>query len=482
MNNPMISRQRALAGWLFALPLLAAAPAGANGQYPPRALPCDLWRVYQDARQNNSALAAARADQAARAEAVPQARAGLLPTLSANAELNSTSTSLHQPRQDTQRSGTSYQAVLNQPIFRADRWFALKAAEAEDQQAQLELAAAEQKLMLDSAQAYFGLLKAQDALAAAKAEEAALKRQLELAEKGLQYGLSDRTDVLQAQAGHDTAQANRIVAKKRMDDAFEALDTLTHQQYEAIQGVRHDMPILLPEPNDARRWVATAVRQNLTLQASQQALDATRQTLSARKAGHAPTLDAVLRYQTGDNDNLGYGNSDIRGSGYGGNVEQRSVGLQLNIPLFSGGQTRSQVREAYQRMNQREYLNDDLRRQVVEQTRNLHRGLNSGVDQVRARRQSIISNQGAVLASQMGFQVGTRNIVDVLEAQRQLYNAVRQYNDSRYDYILDTLRLKQAVGTLSPRDLEALGEYLKADYDPDRDFLPPEFPRRLARR
>ncbi|BAQ74659.1 TolC family type I secretion outer membrane protein [Pseudomonas sp. Os17] len=481
MINPMISRQRALAGWLPVLVLLAVAPAQAV-QPPPQTLPSDLWRVYLDTRQNNSELAAARADQAARAEALPQARAGLLPTLSASADLNSTSTSLQQPRQDTQRSSTSYQAVLNQPVFRVDRWFTFKAAQAEDRQARLELAAAEQKLMLDSAQAYFGLLKAQDALAAAKAEEAALKRQQQLAERGLQLGLSDRTDVLQAQAGHDTARANRIVAQKHTDDAFEALDTLTHQQYQAIQGVRHDMPVLLPEPNEARRWVDTAVRQNLTLLASQHALDATLQTLRARKAGHAPTLDAVVRYQTGDNDGLGYGNSDIRGNGYGGTVQQRSVGLQLNIPLFSGGQTRSQVREAHQRMNQREYLNDNLQRQVVEQTRNLHRGLNSAVDQVQARRQSIISNQGAVLASQLGFQVGTRNIVDVLEAQRQLYNAVRQYNDSRYDYILDTLRLKQAVGTLSPQDLKALGDYLKADYDPDRDFLPPEFPRRLARR
>ncbi|OLU23067.1 channel protein TolC [Pseudomonas sp. PA15(2017)] len=475
MIQLMNSWQRALVGWLLVFPLVAGA-----AQEPTHALPSDLWRVYQDARQNNSGLAAARADQTARSEVVPQARAGLLPTLSANAELNSTSNSLQQPRQDTQRSGTSYQVVLNQPLFRADRWFNLKAAEAEDRQAQLELAAAEQKLMLDSAQAYFGLLKAQDTLAAAKAEEAALKRQLELAEKGLRFGLSDRTDVLQAQAGHDTAQANRIVAHTLMDDAFMALDTLTHQEYEAVQGLRHDMPVLLPEPNDARLWVTTAMQQNLGLLASQQALDATQQTLSARKAGHAPTLDAVLRYQNGDNDNLGYGNSEIRGRGYGGTAEQRSVGLQLNIPLFSGGQNRSQVREAYQRMNQREYLNDDFRRQVIEQTRKLHRGLNSAADQIRARRQSIISNQGAVLASQQGLQVGTRNIVDVLEAQRQLYSAVRQYNDSRYDYILDTLRLKQAVGTLSPQDLKALCDYLKVDYEPERDFLPPEFPRRLA--
>lgn len=480
MSKQTISPQRAAFGWLF-VTLLLAAPVPALATTP-SVLPSDLWQIYQDAQQNNTELAAARSDQAARAEAVPQARAGLLPTLSVGSEINNNATRLQQPAQHTQRSGTSYQATLNQPVFRADRWFSLKAAEAQSEQALLELSAAEQKLMLDSAQAYFGLLKAQDGLAASKAEEAAFKRQLDLANKGLQLGLSDRTDVLQAQASRDTARAGRIVAQKQLDDAFEALDTLTHQQYAAIQGVRHDMPVLSPSPNDARSWVNTALQQNLTLLASQQALEAAQQTLNARKAGHAPTLDAVLRYQTGDNDNLGYGNSGLRGGGYGGNVEQRSVGLQLNIPLFSGGQTSSQVREANHRVDQREYLNDNLRRQVVEQTRNLHRGLNSGTEQVQARRQSIVSNQGAVMASQMGFQVGTRNIVDVLEAQRQLYSAVREYNNSRYDHILDTLRLKQAIGTLAPKDLKALCDYLKPDYDPDRDFLPPEFPQQLTQR
>lgn len=473
MRTPINPSRRATAGLLFAI-AIPMTPANAASS--------DLWQVYLDAAQNNSELAAARSDQAARAEAVPQARAGLLPTLSAGAELNNNSTHLNQPAQSTRRSGTSYQLTLNQPVFRADRWFSLKAAHSQSDQAFLELSATEQKLMLDSAEAYFGLLKAQDGLAASKAEEAAFLRQLDRARKGLQLGLSDRTDVLQAQAGRDSARATRIVAQKRLEDAFEALDTLTHQRYSAIQGMRHDMPLTLPSPNDARTWVDTAMRQNLSLQASQQARDAAQHTLSARKAGHLPTLDAVLRYQTGDNDNLGYGNSELRGGGYGGGVEQRSINLQLNIPLFSGGQTRSQVREASQRLTQREFLNDHLQRQVVEQTRNLHRSLNSGVEQVQARRQSIISNQGALLASQMGLQVGTRNIVDVLEAQRQLYNAVREYNNSRYDYILDTLRLKQSVGTLAPADLKALCDYLKADYDPDRDFLPPEFPHSLARR
>ncbi|WP_095144223.1 MULTISPECIES: TolC family outer membrane protein [unclassified Pseudomonas] len=482
MIKPIISRQRAPIVWLLALLLQVEPAASAPRDYPPVAIPSDLWRVYQDARQNNSELAAARADQAARAEAVPQARAGLLPSLSASAELKDRTTTLQQPQQDIGRSGSSYQVLLNQPVLRVDRWFNLKAAESQHQQALLELEVAEQKLILDSAQVYFGLLKAQDGLAAGKAEETALKRQLDLAEKGLQLGLADRTDVLQAQASHDSARANRIVAQQQVDNAFEALDTLTHQQYTAVQGVRHDMPILLPVPNDARRWVDRAMHQNIALRVSQRALQVAQQTLNARKAGHAPTVDAVMRYQIGDNDNLGYGNSGVRGGGYGGNAEQRSVGLQLDIPLFNGGQTSSQVREAYQRMSQRESLNDNLRRQVVENTRNLHRSLNSSVEKIQARRQSIISNQSAVLASQLGFQVGTRNIVDVLEAQRQLYNAVREYNNSRYDYILDTLRLHQSVGTLSPQDLQTLCDFLKPNYDPDRDFLPPEFPRQLATR
>lgn len=148
--------------------------------------------------------------------------------------------------------------------------------------------------------------------------------------------------------------------------------------------------------------------------------------------------------------------------------------MQLNIPLYSGGRVSSEVRQAYQRLVQSEQQRESLRRQVVENTRNLHRAVNTDVEQVAARRQSIISSQSAVQATEIGYKVGTRNIVDVLDAQRQLYAAVRDYNNSRYDYILDNLRLKQAAGTLSPQDLQDLGRYLKPDYNADRDFLPQE--------
>jgi outer membrane protein len=405
---------------------------------------------------------------------VPQARAGLLPNLSAGANLSDTRTQIDSPANTSSRSGMVYQANLSQPLFRADRWFQLQAAEASNEQAALELSATEQNLILQSAETYFAVLRAQDNLASTKAEEAAFKRQLDQANERFDVGLSDKTDVLEAQAGFDTARANRIIAQREVEDAFQALITLTNRDFNALEGIEHSLPILAPTPNDAKAWVDTAAAQNLNLQASNYAVEAAEETLRLRKSGHAPTLDAVASYQKGDNDSLGFSNSAASVNRFSGDVEQRSIGLQLNIPLYSGGLTSSQVRESYQRLNQTEQQRESLRRQVVQNTRNLHRAVNTDVETVQARKQSIISNQSALEATEIGYQVGTRNIVDVLDAQRQLYSSVRNYNNARYDYILNNLRLKQAAGTLSPDDLNALERYLKSDYNPDKDFLPPD--------
>ncbi|MCU1718320.1 TolC family outer membrane protein [Pseudomonas sp. 5P_3.1_Bac2] len=458
----------------LALAVAAATSSLAWAEPAPLSNKNDLITVYQEAAANNADLAAARADYRARSEAVPQARAGLLPFLSAGAELGSTRTQLDSPSATSTRSGTVYQANLSQPLFRIDRWFQLQAAEAVNEQAALELSANEQNLILQSAEAYFTVLRAQDNLAATKAEEAAFKRQMDQANERFDVGLSDKTDVLEAQAGFDTARANRIIAERQVQDAFEALIALTNRDFNSLQGIVHSLPVLAPTPNDAKAWVDTASAQNLNLLASNFAVSAAEETLRQRKAGHAPTLDAVASFKKGDNDNLGFTNSAGSPVHYSGDVEQSSIGLQLNIPLYSGGLTSSQVRESYQRLDQSEQLRESLRRQVVQNTRNLHRAVNTDVETVQARKQSIISNQSALEATEIGYQVGTRNIVDVLDAQRQLYSSVRNYNNARYDYILNNLRLKQAAGTLSPDDLNALEQYLKADYNPDKDFLPPD--------
>ena len=459
----------------LALAVAAATTGMAWAEDAPQASKTDLVTVYNEAVKNNADLAAARANYAAISEVVPQARAGLLPNLSAGADSMNTDTDVdtRTGNVDTSRSGLSYQANLSQPLFRADRWFQFQAAKATDQQYALQLSATEQNLILQSAETYFAVLRAQDTLASTKAEEAAFKRQLDQANERFDVGLSDKTDVLEAQAGYDTARANRILAQRAVDDSFQALVTLTNREYASIEGILHTLPVLEPTPNDAKAWVDTASQQNLNLQASNYAVNAAEETLRQNKAGHAPTLDAVARYQKGDNDSLGFTNNDLV-SPYDGDAEQTSIGLQLNIPIYSGGLTSSQVREAYQRLNQSEQERESLRRQVVENTRNLHRAVNTDVETVQARKQSIISNQSALEATEIGYQVGTRNIVDVLDAQRQLYSSVRNYNDARYDYILNNLRLKQAAGTLAPTDLEALSGFLKPDYNPDQDFLPPD--------
>ncbi|MFJ7143490.1 MAG: TolC family outer membrane protein [Pseudomonas protegens] len=459
------------------LSLAIAVSCASNGMAwaaeAPLTTKTDLVSVYQEAVDNNADLAAARAQYGAQKEVVPQARAGLLPNLSAGADMSNTRTKFDEPSMTSTRSGNVYQATLAQPLFRADRWFQLQAAKDINEQASLQLSATEQNLILQSAENYFAVLRAQDNLASTKAEEAAFKRQLDQSNERFDVGLSDKTDVLQSQASYDTARANRILAQRQVDDAFEALITLTNRDYNSIQGIVHTLPVLAPTPNDAKAWVDTAAKQNLNLLASNYAVSAAEETLKQRKAGHAPTLDAVAQYKKGDNDALGFSNPNPL-TRYGSDVEQRSIGLQLNIPIYSGGLTSSQVRESYSRLSQTEQQRESLRRQVVENTRNLHRAVNTDVEQVQARRQSIISNQSAVEATEIGYQVGTRNIVDVLDAQRQLYTSVRNYNNSRYDYILDNLRLKQAAGTLNPGDLQDLSRYLKADYNPDRDFLPPD--------
>ncbi|MBB4866549.1 outer membrane protein [Pseudomonas nitritireducens] len=448
----------------------AAQPAPAASPLPTKT---DLISVYKDAVDNNADLAAAQADYMARKEAVPQARSGLLPQINAGASTGQTRTSLDTPSATLNRNTQLVQASLSQPLFRADRWFQLKAAENTTEQAQLEFSATQQQLILQTAQTYFGVLRAQDNLAASKAEEAAFKRQLDQSNERFDVGLSDKTDVLESQAGYDTARANRIVAERQVDDAFQALVTLTNREYSSIEGILHSLPVVPPMPNDAKAWVDTSVQQNLRLQASNYAVDAAEETLRQRKAGHLPTVDAVAQYQKGDNDALGFAN-DGSEPHYGKYVDQSSIGLQLNVPIYSGGLTSSQVREAYQRLNQSEQLRESQRRQVVQDARNQHRAVNTDVEQVKARRQAIISNQSSLEATEIGYQVGTRNIVDVLDAQRSLYNSVRDYNNTRYDYILDNLSLKQTAGTLAPADLEALGTYLKPDYNPDKDFLPPD--------
>jgi outer membrane protein len=435
----------------------------------------DLLSVYQAAALSDAKISAARHAYQAQTESIPQARSGLMPNATAGATSEVTRLDRDEPSLSRERSGTTFRANLSQPLFRIDRWYQLKAAEVTVAQAELELSAEEQDLVLTAAQAYFETLRQVDAMAAAQAEEAALLRQRDQAQGRLDDGASSITDVYDAQAAYDNARANRQLIQRKVDDSFEALSKLTNESYASIAGMGHQLPISPPVPNDSAQWVNTAVKQNLRLQASERAVDAAQKTLSQRKAGHAPTIDAVASYRKGDNDSFGYSNpTDFGRDGYRGNVAQSSIGIELNIPLFSGGMVNSQVRESTERLYQSQDERELQLRDVLLNTRNAFRGINADIDQISARRQSIRSGRKSVEANQIGVDVGSRNVADVLNAERQLYAAVRDYNDARYDYILDNLKLKQAAGILSPNDLKSLAVYLKKDYNPTKDFLPPD--------
>ncbi|MCO5786537.1 channel protein TolC [Pseudomonas sp. G11-1] len=441
----------------------------------------DLLTIYQEALLNSADLAAAEADALARQEALPQARAQLLPNIGLGA-------GVARERVDVEGLGSDsysthyYQASLTQPLFRADRWFNYQASKSLSEQARVEFSATQQQLILDVALAYFNVLRASDNLATARAEEAAFERQLEQARERFEVGLSARTDVLEALAGFDTARAARITAATNLDVSYQALTRLTNRDHTDLLGMSHNLPILAPVPADMQEWVETAAAQNLGLQASRLAIDAAGDSLRSSKAGYAPTVDAFVRYNDSyGGARLGGVGAGIGGMGAGGDTELTQFGVEMTLPLFTGGGTTSRVRESNFRLTQAEHTSEAELRRIVERTRNLFRTVTSSVEEVEARRQSIISSKAAVDATQAGYEVGTRNVVDVLDAQRNLFRAVRDYNDARYNYIVDNLNLKQAAGTLSPQDLEDLSTWLKADYDPDRDFIPPFTPEEMQR-
>lgn len=451
---------------LLAIPNIAIAK---NLDYVPKT---GLMRIYYDAVNNNSDLAAAKAQYGAKQEVVPQARAGLLPQINADADYNDVRTALDTPSATIKRNTYTYGISLSQPLFKVDRWFQLQAANATSEQARLEFAVTQQQLILQTAQVYFSILQAQDNLAANKAEEDAYKRQADEAQAKFKLGLADKTDYLQAKSAYDMSRANRIVAQKTVQDAFQALTTLTNKHYDAIEGMRHNLPITLPIPNSAQAWVDKAITQNLSLQAGGYEVNAAEETLKQRKAGHAPTVDFVASYKKGDNDAFNFSNSAGTATHYGSEVSQKAVGIQLQIPIYSGGMTSSQVREARSTLNMTEQHHESLRRKVVQNTRDYHRAINTDIEQINALELSIISSQSAVEATQIGFEAGTKDIVDVLDAQQRLYDAVRNYNNARYAYVIDVLNLKLYVGTLSPADLQELEAYLNPNYNPDKDFLP----------
>lgn len=434
-----------------ALPTLIAAlllpTAQAQGE--------GLIEVYEQALAYDSDLAAAKAARRAREAAVDESRAPLLPQLDAYGE----SAYTERNTLDGDLTTHEYGLRLSQPLFRANAWYGFQASQKQSKVAAAELSQAEQGLLRKVAEQYFNVLRARDELDTARAQEAALRRQWEQAKERYDVGLVATTEVEEARAGYDASRSQRIAAQSQLDIERESLARLTGEFPEALDRLETDFPINSPEPDDPSAWAETALEQNWELRAQQLTVEASKEQLSAARSEHLPTLDlsASIRRQHQDNDF----EMPIRQTGQYPRTET-TIGLSLNVPLYSGGGTQAGVRRVRAESERAQRNLDTVRRNVRLDARSLFRRITTNIQTINAQRQTIVSTRSALDATRAGYEVGTRNIVEVLDAEQNYYVALRDYANARYDYVLNTLRLKQTAGTLSPQDLAGLDRWLSA--------------------
>lgn len=432
---------------LFALMLPATASYGES-----------LVTIYEQALAYDSGLASARASREAQEAGVNQARAALLPQLNAFGETQVS----NRTDVDSSLQSSQYGVRLTQPLFRAGAWFNFQASQELSNSAEAELARSQQELILEVAEHYFDVLRAQDELDTARAQEAALRRQWEQAQERYEVGLIATTEVEEARAGYDASQSQRIAAESQVDIAREGLARLSGQYYENLEKLRKNFPVSAPEPANPQQWTETALMQNWSIQMARFALDAREQEVKASRSEHLPTLDLSASYERSERDSA-LSDFGVPGEEIITNRQtDRVIGLSLNIPLFQGGGTSAGVRRARAESTQAERDLETTRRNVRLETRSLFRQVQTNMETIRAQRQTITSRRSALDATRAGYDVGTRNIVEVLDAEQNYFVALRDFANARYDYVLNTLRLKQAAGTLSPQDLIDLDRWLSA--------------------
>ncbi len=426
----------------------------------------DLMRVYDLAVENDTTYRAARYARDASVEAKPQARAVLLPQLTADYNYGYADTTGTVQQQDinpdtgetsvvTREIGNygtdeTISVTLTQSLFSLESWRRLQQADRQVALAQAVYRSEEQGLLLRTSEAYFAVLGARDALRSTQAEKEAVERQLEQASKRFEVGLSAITDVQEAQARYDLTVATELEAQLALSAAERALAEITGGSPGEVASLQEDIPLPAPNPDSADQWVQAASESNLDLLAAQLNFDIAARGVQVAKAGHLPTVGVQGSYRD---------NTSESGS-FPQDTESSSVILGVTVPLFSGGSTQSLVRQAIATREQRGAQREGAGRLVERTTRDAYQGVVTGSARVKALKQAVISNTTALEASETGLEVGTRTAVDVLNAQQQLYLAQRNFYQSRYDYLLSVLRLKAAAGRLNPLDLQEIDRLL----------------------
>lgn len=419
----------------------------------------DLRSVYQDALAHDAQYAAAQAALQAGREKLPQGRAGLLPSiaLSANSTWNETDITRQVAGASTvpiNYNTNGWSLSLTQPLFRWQNWVAYQQSELSVALTEAQFEAARMDLVLRSAQAYFDVLLAEHTLTTAQAQKAAIGEQLAAAKKNFEVGTATITDMHEAQARLDLTEAQLIVAVNALEVAKFTLQTLTGKSEEGLKPWRRQVTLSTPQPADMNAWVALAESDATSVRIAQASHEIAQREVGKQRAGHYPTLDLVA--SRGHNA-LGY--SATTNSGL--ETESTAIGVQLSLPIFSGGATSSKQREASALQQKASADLDAAKRGAALTARQAWLGVSSGLQQIRAYEAALTSSNSALASNQLGYEVGTRINIDVLNAQSQLYDTTQKLARARFDSLMALLRLKQAVGQLSEDDIVALNAHLE---------------------
>ena len=430
---------------ISSLVTLTAFPALSTG--------ADLLSLYKKAENYDADIFAAKSAYLAELEGENIAFGQLLPSLNATASINLTDTDNDVQVDDSYKTRT-YSVSLSQPLLNFSTWYNVSAAEQSTLRAETTYLAAQQNLILQVSSAYFGVLRSEENLRSAKSQEAAVKRQYEQAKEQFDVGLIAITDVHEAKASYDASQTLRIRSEGDLTVARENLSRITGEYSTDLETLKSDFPISMDENTSAEQWAESAFQHNLNIKIAEFSLKSVEASLKASRSGHYPTLSLDAGYNNIDYSNYKTSNND---------PESTNIALTLNVPLYSGGATQAGVRQTRHLVEQARQQLTATQRQTRIETRTEYINLKTNIQTVESLKQNIVSRQSALEATREGYNVGTRNIVEVLDAERNYFTALRDYANARFDFVESNLRIKRSAGTLSVADIETLNEWLAAE-------------------
>ena len=418
----------------------------------------DLLETFRAAQANDPVFAAARATQQAGQEKLSQGRSLLTPSvnLTANSTFNNLTTQYQGafvfPSGTNRYNSNGYGVTLVQPLFREQNWQIYSESELQASQADVQLKIAQQDLIVRVAQAYFDVLIAQDSVGLVDAQKTAISEQLQQAKRNFEVGSATITDTLEAQSRYDLTGAQEIAAQNNLEIKRSALQQLINTAPGELDHLGKDFKLEAPQPASMEKWVSEAQLTSLQLAIAQAGAEIADREVARNRGGHLPTVDLVANYSKN--------NANGSSFGIGSDTTSKTIGVQLNMPLFQGGAVNSRWREAEANRERASQELENARRTVEQQTRQAYLGVVSGIAQVQALKQALTSSQSVLDASKLGQEVGVRTNLDVLNAQQQLFSTRRDLYQAQYNYLMSELRLKQAVGTLGEEDLGKVNQAL----------------------